>query len=328
MPPPTSAALAAPLALLARQSVSSDVDGVKTTFSSWDNCMTKTYCKYPVIIAIVVGSLIALSIIFCIARCCCFGLECCCGICSCFNACCPSPRGGKSRSKYRDPEGPPPFQPSPYQGYHSQPPPIYNSQPQYAQFETGRGNRGGEDSLPAMPSWGNAASRKIEDPNAHEEMELGKIDPDQEQKAPMLANQAPAPHGGQGAYGAYNDTMPYQQHIANSGGDLGVAHDWQSSNYRGAQTTGPAVASGATFAGAGVGVAAAGRQTPNSGYKNSYENAHGPAATAPQQSYGVTPAYHQSSGSLPSALSAGQTQQGYQPFQPPHPASNGSWRDV
>ena len=304
--------------------------------------------RYPVIIAIVVGSLIALSIIFCIVRCCCCGLECCCGVCSCFNACCPSPRGGKSRTKYKDPEGPPPFQPSPYQGYHSQPAPVYNAQPQYAQFETGRGKTGGEDSLPAMPSWDHAASRKIEDHTPHEEVELGKIDLDQEQKAPMLANQAPAPHGGHGSYGAYSDTMPYQQHIANNGGDLGVAQDWQSSSYRGAQATGPAVPSSAAFAGAGVGAAAAaGRQTPQQqrpalgpGY-NSYGSSPpssaytGAQPQAPQQSYGVTPAYQQSSGSLPSALSAGQTQQhgyhsqqAYQPYQPSSSAANGSWKDV
>jgi hypothetical protein len=28
-----------------RQSVTSDVSSVKNTFSSWSNCMAKTYCK-------------------------------------------------------------------------------------------------------------------------------------------------------------------------------------------------------------------------------------------------------------------------------------------
>ena len=37
--------MAAFVALLQRQSISSDVNGVKQTFSSWDNCMSKAYCK-------------------------------------------------------------------------------------------------------------------------------------------------------------------------------------------------------------------------------------------------------------------------------------------
>lgn len=28
-----------------RGSITDDVNGVKTTFSSWDNCMQKSYCK-------------------------------------------------------------------------------------------------------------------------------------------------------------------------------------------------------------------------------------------------------------------------------------------
>jgi hypothetical protein len=32
--------------IYARDSVGDTVDGVKDTFSSWDKCMDKTYCKY------------------------------------------------------------------------------------------------------------------------------------------------------------------------------------------------------------------------------------------------------------------------------------------
>lgn len=31
--------------LLWQRDVASTVDGVKTAFSSWDNCMSKAYCK-------------------------------------------------------------------------------------------------------------------------------------------------------------------------------------------------------------------------------------------------------------------------------------------
>jgi hypothetical protein len=31
--------------LLGRRSITGEVDSVKNTFSSWDNCMAKTYCK-------------------------------------------------------------------------------------------------------------------------------------------------------------------------------------------------------------------------------------------------------------------------------------------
>jgi hypothetical protein len=33
---------------LAERSVSGDADSVKHTFSSWDNCMAKAYCKYVI----------------------------------------------------------------------------------------------------------------------------------------------------------------------------------------------------------------------------------------------------------------------------------------
>ncbi|KAF4537523.1 Fibroin-3 related protein [Lasiodiplodia theobromae] len=40
--------MASPLAL-GRRDISSTIDGVKESFSSWDACMSKAYCKWPVI---------------------------------------------------------------------------------------------------------------------------------------------------------------------------------------------------------------------------------------------------------------------------------------
>ena len=215
-----------------------------------------------------------------------------------------------------------------------------------------------------MPSWDHAAERRVENEAHHEEMEMGRIDPDHEQKAPMLANQQPAPYGGQGPYGGHGDTMPYQQHIAREGGDLGVASYGPSPTYRGAQTTGTVPVGGAAFAGAAAGAGAAGRGTPTYGDRNiqqqrpalepgysSYSvsppssaytapqaqshELHGVSPPPPgQQTYGVTP-YQQSNSSIPSALSAGPGQQqgflgqqNYQAYQPARKPVEGSWRDV
>ncbi|KAK3080087.1 hypothetical protein LTS18_003166 [Coniosporium uncinatum] len=142
------------------------------TLSSWDNCMAKAYCKWPVIVAIIVGGLIILSLVLCLVRCCCCGLECCCGCFACCNACCPGPRS-KKRDKYHD-SPPQPYyphsgQPNPYnQQYRSPTSPQYgSSKPQFATFDA----HPNEDALPAMPSWDNAASKKVQvqhDPESHE----------------------------------------------------------------------------------------------------------------------------------------------------------------
>ncbi|MCJ1473407.1 hypothetical protein MMC13_002058 [Lambiella insularis] len=212
--------MAAPYTLWQRQSLSSDVDGVKNTFSSWDNCMSQAYCKWPAIIGITIGSLIVLSLLFCLARCLCCGAECCCACFSCCNACCPSPR--RRGPKYADP--PQQFAPSPYQGYQPgyQPgpaPPMYKPQPQNAQFDAARKGKINEDALPAMPSWETASSRKVFDDH-NEDVELGPLDPFHEQTAPMLANQAPTPRVGSGDHSSAG-VLPYQQYGAYHGGDLG-----------------------------------------------------------------------------------------------------------
>ncbi|EME88389.1 uncharacterized protein MYCFIDRAFT_76213 [Pseudocercospora fijiensis CIRAD86] len=166
--------------LLAQRDIGSTADGVHESLSSWDGCMAHSYCKWPVIAGIVVGSLIVISILWCLARCLCCGLQCCCGCLSCFNACCPSPRGSnRDRGGYQQ------APPTPYQ--YQQPPPT--QPPAYMAGGAGGGYRGApvastatfdapskkfnEDALPAMPSWQNAQSRRVE---SDEEVELEKID--------------------------------------------------------------------------------------------------------------------------------------------------------
>ena len=98
-------------------------------------------------------------------------MSCCCECLSCLR-CCDSCQGRRRGNKYAD--GPPPF--APYQGYQPAPtaPPIY--QPSgFATFETPSKGRIHEDSLPAMPSWDTATSRKVEDQSETNDMEMGHL---------------------------------------------------------------------------------------------------------------------------------------------------------
>ncbi|KAL1884270.1 hypothetical protein VTK73DRAFT_3254 [Phialemonium thermophilum] len=150
----------------------SDVKGkitdVKTAFSSWDNCMQASFCKWPAIALMVIAGLIILSVVWCIARCLCCGLSCCCECCYCLKCCgdccgcCDPPR---KRHKYLDD----PFVPPHHHDAYKAPEPMHTGvpfqrtaePPQYAEFDVSRKGAGHEDSLPVMPSWENANSRKV-----------------------------------------------------------------------------------------------------------------------------------------------------------------------
>lgn len=149
------------------------------------SCLHVTLTRWPVIAVIIVGGLIVFSVVWCIIRCACCGLSCCCECCQfmkcCGNCCgcCDPPRG--KRHKYLDE----PYIP-PNQGYKMQPPmnphfsPVVpamtpvttgvttagatqgfsSSAPQYAEFDVSK-PKGGEDALPAMPSWDGADKKKV-----------------------------------------------------------------------------------------------------------------------------------------------------------------------
>jgi hypothetical protein len=138
--------------------------------------------RWPVIVGIIVGSLILISVVTCIARCICCGAECACCCFRCCACCCPgSGRSGHKRVKsdptptYPTPYGAPPM--NPYSQAHSAapPPPIdtrpvnqqYRSnampayglaptpkpeRPQFATFDSTRAVVN-DDALPAMPTW-------------------------------------------------------------------------------------------------------------------------------------------------------------------------------
>ena len=128
------------------------------------------------IIAIVIAGIFALITLYCCLRCC--------GFC-----------GGRRGRRTRRSTQPSMFNPMPYQGY--QPahnpggaPPAYNEPARFAQFDSHgftRSSKTTEDSLPAMPSWDTAQSKRIEDKEAHStDVELGHIDA--QQKLPMMSN--------------------------------------------------------------------------------------------------------------------------------------------
>ncbi|KAF2762424.1 hypothetical protein EJ05DRAFT_506155 [Pseudovirgaria hyperparasitica] len=176
------------------------VNGIKDapqTFSSWDKCMAKTYCKWPVIVIIIVGALIAISIIWCVARCLCCGAECACCCFKCCAGCC-----GSGRRK--DPDRTAGVLPNSYNTpYQSHPAPSYTpggglrsnndayEPPQYARFDTPSSKPVNEDALPPMPSWSDAKSHRIED-DSHEDVEMKPLAPNGEYVAAAAPIASPA----------------------------------------------------------------------------------------------------------------------------------------
>lgn len=190
---------------------------VQYTLSSWDNCMSKAYCKWPVVVAIIIGSLIVLSVVFCIARCLCFGAECCACCCSCLSCCCPS-RRRSARGGYENYQHPPP-PPVPYTQYppqYSSPPaPLYGQSspyrgPKTATFETSTKSpataRYNEDALPPMPSWDNATTRHIEE----EPVEMERLNDQRQAQQHLLAEQD---RHAQAGYHQSSQNLDYQNQV-------------------------------------------------------------------------------------------------------------------
>ncbi|GAB1740858.1 hypothetical protein NU219Hw_g5937t1 [Hortaea werneckii] len=282
-----------------RRDVASDLNNVKNTYSSWDKCMTETYCKWPAIIGIILAVIICLSILWCLVRCLCCGVECCCGCFSCCNACCPSPRRNRrdqGAAYYQQPPPMPVYQQPYYPQYASAPPPVYASggagyrgTPQTAIFDDR--NKGGaavnEDALPHMPSWSNAQERRLDD----DDVELEKMNgypPAAQQQSLLPKNEY---------YSIHPDAM----------GDIGTMHasPYQDyDQYRGTTTS------------------------PTSVYPPTYHTSMSPApsmyATPQRQWSGATP-------SVPPSYHTGTPSITSPPPQDPAIARKpvaGSWRDI
>ncbi|KAK3337234.1 hypothetical protein B0T19DRAFT_396877 [Cercophora scortea] len=165
---------------LERRDIQGQITDVKTAFSSWDNCMKATYCKWPVIAIIIIGGLMIFSVVWCII----------------------------SRSKYLDE----PFIPPQHQPYKSQPPmdpragpfaaspiayaapkPAVPDLPQYAEFDVSKKDH--EDALPAMPQWEGPGSKKVKVAVEEEAVELSNLKPEAStaQNVPLMAGGVSGP---------------------------------------------------------------------------------------------------------------------------------------
>ena len=176
--------------------------------------MAKAYCKWPAIIGIIIGCALLISILACCFRCLCCGLS-----------FCPSGRRRTKRSTH-----PSAFKPAPYQGYQPANTPHGYAPPQFAHFDVSK-NKAHEDSLPAMPSWDSASQKRVlQQEDRHNDVELERM----EQKAPMLAYQAPSPTKG---YAEMGSPVTYQQHGAKQDGDFGNPYSYNAPNSHGMPTT-------------------------------------------------------------------------------------------
>lgn len=184
-------------------SITNSISDVKTAFSSWDNCMQATFCKWPVIAIIAIGGLIIFSFLWCIIRCMCCGLSCCCECCYCLKccgSCCGMCDAPQKRHKYLDEPYVPPHHDQAYrsqdpmfapQTFHS-PVTAKPEPPQYAEFDTGK--KGGGDELPQMPSWEGAGSKKVLVEDEQPAVELEQLKKPEAQPSVALMTGAASSH--------------------------------------------------------------------------------------------------------------------------------------
>ncbi|KAF7875366.1 hypothetical protein EAF04_002538 [Stromatinia cepivora] len=217
---------------LRKRSITGEESNVKESFSSWSNCMAATYCKWPVIAAIIIVGLIVFSIVWCIIRCACCGMSCCCTCfsflkcCDCCGGCC----DGKRDRPHKHLDDFPPPNPNPNQGYQAPAPmmggalPARPEPPKYAQFEVGKNGLAvgppktvSEDALPPMPTWENASKKHVNDEEKSEMgMELKELDPVTGQKMPLMAGGVTKNHPNSPAYGQGESAYRRQGHGMNN----------------------------------------------------------------------------------------------------------------
>ncbi|KAF2745837.1 hypothetical protein M011DRAFT_527360 [Sporormia fimetaria CBS 119925] len=285
----------------------------KDTISSWDKCMAKTYCKWPVIVAIIVGSVILLTVIFCVARCICCGAEIACCCVKCCTCCCPSGRGRK-----RVHSAPPPpvyAQPSykpdasgriyeerpVHQQYHSHTAPAFAApepeRPQYAKFES-QSKPVNEDALPAMPVWSEAKSTRVEEeviPEKRGDVELSRLDTTGVAAGAAMAaprrspvHRSPTGDGYASPVGYQNDSFVNQAPRRSPGPYAGGYEP--DNRYRDVSPVHQQSLSPVYGAGAGYQNDYQGRRSPNAAYGQAYDQAYDPAprytSPTPQESSG------------------------------------------
>ncbi|KAF3907579.1 hypothetical protein AA313_de0203616 [Arthrobotrys entomopaga] len=159
---------------LGRRSISDDLSAIK----SWDGCMSKAWCKYPVIAGCVVAGLVIISVAWCCYRCCCRRRR----------------KAARSKSTFfNDPV--PNYMNNRQSNGGGYAPQYAPHGPQFAYFENGTTAGKNADDLPVMPSWNNAKSEKVEDTTVKvEDIELGEVDHDHgRQQQPSPPPQKPKP---------------------------------------------------------------------------------------------------------------------------------------
>ena len=252
--------------------------------------------RWPAIAGIVIGVIVSCLTLFCCIRCCTRRRR---------------KAGGRNRANTASM-----FNPAPYQGYQpannpNNAPPSYGQTPQFAQFDVSNGKKVTADSLPAMPSWDGAQSKRIE----QEDMEMGHLEKPPQGHKPMSSI---------GANSSSVNLLP-----PGSGYPEADSHPITQESQLSPHYTGPDFGHGAghryTRPDFGVGH---GQQNAYSAYAPSDSTKYEPSGTIEPQELGTTygntlpppsPGAHQQKfGQAPGVLQAGR-----------RPAGTGtSWRDV
>jgi len=321
--------------------------------------------RWPVIVAIIIGALIVLSIVTCVARCLCCGAECACCCFRCCAGCCPS---GERRGYNKQGTPPASYPPQPYnQPYQSQPPlqygaqqpapqPGYNSgKPQFARFDVSKPVN--EDALPAMPSWEEASSRKVEVAEISESHEMDKLNSDglAPSGAPKLPNfesepteessqptglighgdsssgyrgSAPAPAQANAGYGnqAYGGYPPQGQ----VGYGNRPGYD-RNNSYGSPQRSPMAPPQGYGSAQGGYSNREYGQSQPQSGRQNQSSPVYAPSGSTvyePQNANGQYNAHNPSANAGGYGAYPGNPSYGNQGYGEPRRPVQGSWRDI
>lgn len=256
--------------------------------------------RWPAIVGIIIAVLVFFLTIFCCIRCCTRRRR--------------GPRGGRNRANTASM-----FNPAPYQGYQpannpNNAPPPYGEPARFAQFDAPSGKKVTEDSLPAMPSWDAAQSRRVEQEG--EDVEMGHLE------KPQLGHR---PMNSIGANTSSVNLLPPTSGFAEADSHP-VTHDGQLSPHY----TGPDFGHGKghPYTGPDFGVGS-GQQIAYSAYAPSESTKYEPSGVNEPQEMGTTysntmpppsPGAHQQGfGQAPGVLQAGRR---------PGPQGGNSWREV
>ncbi|KAJ5545294.1 hypothetical protein N7535_006323 [Penicillium sp. DV-2018c] len=181
----------------------SDLKSVPSTFSSWDKCMAKSYCKWPVIVGIIVGNK-------------------------------PSKHLDDAFHQPPPPVQNPVYHPSPappsYRGApQSTRAPSFRNAPQTARFEASKTPAAhvNEDALPDMPTWAGAVDKHVEVADHHDDVEMKPLDPPDRKQGAGTPGVAYSSNSAvtAGGYRGFGPTDPYARRSPGPGAAFNSAQD-------------------------------------------------------------------------------------------------------